>query len=106
MALVAFVASCTTVPHAPPVHEGTPAVKITLGVPGTPSRAVMVRSGSMIAVEICCPPLELCDASGKVLRELEYTQEPQPLVVSPGDYLIVGHDPFGEKCVARIEVTR
>ena len=80
-------------------------LKVELGAPGRPSEPIRILSGQMVAVEIGCPPLELCDANGKVVRELEYTQEPQPLVAPPGEYSIVGYDPGGEKCVARIRIT-
>jgi hypothetical protein len=80
-------------------------VQVQLGKAGSPLGPIRIRSGQMISLPLCCPPVELCDAKGKRVRELNYTRDPQPLVAGTGTYSIVGHDPAGGECVLRLEVT-
>jgi hypothetical protein len=79
-------------------------LQIELGKPGSQLGPVQLRSGQMIVPPRCCPPLELRDASGRVVHEFDVTQWTQPLVAAPGSYLLVGHDPEGKERVRRIEV--
>jgi hypothetical protein len=81
-------------------------VQVQLGEGGSPLGPIRIRSGQLISLPLCCPPIELRDAKGKLVRELKYTREPQPLVAGTGTYSIVGHDPAGEECVLRLEVTK
>ena len=81
-------------------------VQVHLGEEGSPLGPIRIRSGQLISLPLCCPPVELRDAKGKRVRELKYTRAPQPLVAGPGTYSIVGHDPAGGECVLRLEVTR
>ena len=80
-------------------------MKLELGPSRLPSGPIRIRSRQLVALPLCCPPVELRDANGKVLRELECTRQPQPLVARPGDYSIVGHDPSGGERVVRLVVT-
>lgn len=80
-------------------------MKLELGASGSPLGPIRIRSGQLIVLPSCCPPVELRDANGKVLRELEYTRQPQPLVARPGSYSIVGHDPGGGEQAVMLEVT-
>jgi len=97
MLLVTILVGCMS------PYIGDP-VRIEFGASGTPSEPVRVRSGQLVALEPCCPPVELRDTSGKTLHELEYTRQPQSLVAAPGTYLIVGHDPCGEECAISITI--
>ena len=104
--LVALVGGCRNARHGstgPAVQ--TPVKFDLLNADGAPTETTRIRSGQMIVLELGCPPVELRDAKGRMLRKLEYTKEPQPLVADPGVYSIVGYDPGGEECVVRIEVT-
>lgn len=80
-------------------------MKVELGAPGSPLGPTRIRSGQLIVLPQCCPPVELRDANSKAVREFEYSRRPQPLVARPGTYSIVGHDPGGDECVLRLEVT-
>ena len=79
-------------------------LEIELGKPGSQLGPVQLRSGQMIVPPRCCPPLELRDASGRVVREFDVTRWAQPLVAAPGFYSLVGHDPGGEERVLLVEV--
>ena len=104
-ALVVAIAGCTnTRPDLNRTSLQTP-VEVKLGRAGSPLGPIHIRSGQWISLPLCCPPVELHDANGKLVRELTYTREPQPLVAATGTYSIVGHDPGGEECVLRLEVT-
>ena len=81
-------------------------VQVQLGRPGSPLGPIQIRSGQLISLPNCCPPIELRDASGKLVRELTYTSKPQPLVAGEGSYSIVGHNPGGEELVLRLDVTK
>ena len=81
-------------------------VQVQLGEAGSPLGPIRIRSGQLISLPLCCPPVELRDAKGKLVRELKYTREPQPLAAGTGIYSIVGHDPGGGECVLRLEVTK
>ena len=100
MMLVAAVVGCQST--GPSTQRP---VRIDLNADDAPTGLTRIRSGRMIELELGCPPVELRDAKGRMLRELEYTREPQPLVADPGVYSIVGYDPGGEECIVRIEVT-
>ena len=80
-------------------------VQLELGAAGSPLGPIHIRSGQLICLPLCCPPVELRDANGKVVRELKHTREPQSFVASNGSFSIVGHDPGGGECVLRLEVT-
>ncbi len=103
-ALAVAIAGCTSNRQGVNRTSLQTPVQVQLGAAGSPLGPIRIRSGQLIALPLCCPPVELRDANGKVLRELKYTQEPQPLVARPGNYSIVGHDPGGEECVVRLEV--
>ena len=81
-------------------------LQVQLGEDGSPLGPIRIRSGQLISLPLCCPPVELRDAKGKRVQELKYTRDPQPLVAGPGTYSIVGHDPGGGECVLRLEVTQ
>jgi len=104
-ALVVTVVGCTSTPQDVDNTSLQTPMKVELGAPGSPLGPIRIRSGQLIALPPCCPPVELRDANGRVVRELEYTRRPQPLVAHTGTYSIVGHDPGGEECVLRLEVT-
>ena len=103
--LVALVAGCRIARHGSTTPAAQTPVKLNLNSDDAPTGLVRIRSGQMIELELGCPPVELRDAKGRLLRELEYTKEPQPLVAAPGRYSIVGYDPGGEECAVGIEVT-
>ena len=79
-------------------------LEIELGEPGSQLGPVQLRSGQVINPPFCCPPLELRDASGRMVQEFDVTHRTEPLVAVPGSYLLVGHDPGGGERVRRIEV--
>lgn len=104
--LTVIVVGCTDTKHAvdnPSLHIP---IKPKLGDPGSPLGPIRIQSGQLIALPLCCPPVELRDANGRKIRELDYTQKPQPLVARPANYSIVGHDPGGNECVLKLEVTK
>ena len=105
MMLVALVAGCRNARHSATGPAAQAPVTLDLNADDAPTEMPRIRSGQMIVLELACPPVELRDAKGRMLRELEYTREPQPLVADPGVYSIVGYDPGGEECIVRIEVT-
>ena len=77
-----------------------------LGKAGGPARGpVKLRSGQAFIPPRCCPPLELRDAKGNAAQEFDVTAGEQRLAVPAGAYSLVGHDPGGEECVLRLEVT-
>ena len=104
-ALVVTVVGCTSTRQDIEDTSLQTPMTVELGAPGSPLGPIRIRSGQLISLPPCCPPVELRDANGRVIRELEYTRNPQPLVVRPGNYSVVGHDPGGEECVLRLEVT-
>ncbi len=53
--------------------------KLELGVPGSPAGPVRIRSGRMVQLGLFCPPVELRDADGKVLRKLDWTRQCTPI---------------------------
>ena len=103
--LIALVVGCTNTRQAVDNKSLHVPVKLKLGNPGSPLGPIRIQSGQMIALPLGCPPVELRDASGRKLRELDCTLRPQPLVARPANYLIVGHDPGGRECVLKLEVT-
>jgi hypothetical protein len=104
-ALVLAMAGCTSTRQDLSRTSLETPVQVQLGKAGSPLGPIRIRSGQSISLPLCCPPVELRDAKGKLVRELKYTQEPQPLVAGTGTYSIVGHDPAGGECVLRLEVT-
>ncbi len=102
--LVAVVVGCTSTRREADAASLRVPMKLELGAPGSPKGPVLIRSGQLIECPPCCPPLELRDASGKVVRDLTLTRY-LPLVARPGNYSIVGHDPGGKECVVRLVVT-
>ncbi len=103
--LAVAIAGCTSTRQGVNSTSMQTPVQVQLGTAGSPLGPIRIRSGQLIALPLCCPPVELRDANGKVVRELKYTREPQPLVARPGNYSIVGHDPGGGERVVRLEVT-
>jgi hypothetical protein len=83
---------------------GTP-IKIEFTEPGSPRTSIQLESGQMIEPPLCCPPLQLRNASGDVVQEFDVTAGQQRLVAPTGIYSLVGHDPGGEECVVQIKVT-
>ena len=81
-------------------------MQVQLGRPGSPLGPIYVHSGQLISLPHCCPPIELRDGDGKLVREFTYTSKPQPLVAGAGSYSIVGHDPAGAELVLRLEVKK
>ena len=104
-ALVVAIAGCTSTRQDINSTSLQTPVQVQLGTAGSPLGPIRIRSGQLISLPLCCPPVELRDANGNLVRELKYTREPQPLVAGTGTYSIVGHDPFGGECVLRLEVT-
>ncbi len=103
--LILGMAGCTS---ARPDARGTSLqmpIQVQFGEAGSTAGPVRVRPGQWVALPQCCPPVELRDAHGKLVRELRCTREPQPLAAGAGTYSIVGHDPAGAECVLRVEVT-
>lgn len=105
-ALVLASAGCTSTRQDVNRTSLQTPVQVQLGKAGSPVGPIRICSGQMISLPLCCPPVELRDAKGELVRELSYTREPQPLVAATGSYSIVGHDPAGGECVLRLEVTK
>ena len=103
--LIALVLGCKSARHSSTSSAAQAPVKLDLNADDAPTGVTRIRSGQMIELGLGCPPVELRDAKGSLLRELEYTREPQPLIAAPGVYSIVGYDPGGAECVVKIEVT-
>ncbi len=104
-ALVVAIAGCTaTRQDANTTFLQTP-IQVQLGQPGSPQGPIRVRSGQLISLPLCCPPVEFRDAKGRLVSELKYIREPQPVVAVTGTYSIVGHEPSGGECVLRLLVT-
>ena len=81
-------------------------MKFELGKPGSSPGSITIRSGQMIVLDkTYCPPVQLRDANGVVVRELIGHTRPQELVVPPGVYTIVGHAPTAGEWTCRIQVT-
>jgi hypothetical protein len=106
LAFVLAIGGCTTARQDVNRTSMQTPVQVQLGEAGSPFGPIRIRSGQLISLPLCCPPVELHDAKGKLVRELNYTREPQPLVAGAGTYAIVGHDPAGGECVLRLEVTK
>jgi hypothetical protein len=105
-ALVVAIAGCTsTRQDVDPTSVQTP-VQVQLGEADSPLGPIRICSGQLISLPLCCPPVELRDAKGTLVLELNCTREPQPLVAGAGTYFIVGHDPGGRERVLRLEVTK
>jgi hypothetical protein len=105
LALMLAIAGCARTPQDVHKTSWSNPVQIQLGEAGSSLGPIRLRSGQLITLPSCCPPVELRDAQGKLVRELNYTSEPQPLVAGTGSYTIVGHDPAGGERVVRLEVT-
>ena len=103
--LVAMGVGCmTTTEETNNASLETP-VPLDLGVPiWTASSGVRLRSGQMVDPNVCCPPLELRDASGAVVHEFSVGGPPERLTARAGTYFLVGHDPGDQECVLRIKV--
>jgi uncharacterized membrane protein len=106
IALVLAIAGCTSTRRDVNRTSLETPVQVQLGEAGSPLGPILIRSGQLISLPLCCPPVELRDAKGQLVRELKYTREPQSLVAGTGTYSIVGHDPAGGECVLRLEVTK
>jgi hypothetical protein len=104
-ALVVAIAGCTNTRQDLDRASLQVPVQVKLGRVGCPLGPIHIRSGQLISLPLCCPPVELHDGKGKLVRELRYTHQPQPLVAATGTYSIVGHDPGGQERVLRLEVT-
>ncbi len=103
--LVLGIAGCTSARQDVNRTSLQTPVQVQLGEAGSTLGPIRIRSGQLISLPLCCPPVELRDARGKLVRELKCTREPQPLVAGTGTYSIVGHDPAGRECALRLEVT-
>ena len=103
-ALVVAIAGCTSTRQDVNRTSLQTPVQIQLGRAGSPLGPIHIRSGQLILLPLCCPPVELRDANGKVVSQITWTCEPQRLVVGTGSYSIVGHDPAGEECILRLQV--
>ena len=84
-------------------------VRLELGKIGKPKGPVQIRSGQMVLLPPYCPPVELRDADGKLVRRLDRgvdtTKQPQALDISPGRYFIVGHGPVAGEHILLVDVT-
>ena len=100
------IAGCTSTRQDVDRTSSQTPVQVHLGEADSPLGPMRIRSGQLISLPHCCPPVELRDAKGKRVRELKHTCAPQPLVAGAGTYTIVGHDPAGGECVLRLEVTK
>ncbi len=59
-------------------------MKVELAEPGSSPGSVTIRSGQMIVLDkTYCPPVQLRDANGVVVRKLIGHTRPQELVVPP-----------------------
>jgi hypothetical protein len=103
-ALVLAITGCTSTRQEVARNSLQTPIPIQLGKVGSPLGPIRIRSGQLISLPLCCPPVELRDTKGKLVRKLKYTREPQPLVARTGTYSIVGHDPAGGECVLRLEL--
>ncbi len=103
--LITTVLGCTNIRQDLSSNAFSEPVTIDLGAPDSPPLTpVRIHSGQLIAIPLCCPPLELRGTDGKMIHELEYTQKPQALVAPAGTYSVVGHDPRGKEWVRKLEV--
>jgi hypothetical protein len=102
--LTVIVVGCTDTKHVdnPSLHIP---IQLKLGHTGSPLGPIRIQSGQLIALPLCCPPVELRDANGRKIRELDSTQQPQPLVARPAN-AIVGHDPAGNERILKLKVTK
>lgn len=99
-----FGAGCGSARHdADGISLQTPMV-LEFGKVGSPLGPIDIRSGQLIVLPSCCPPVELRDSKGNVVRKLEFTRKPQKLVADPGRYAIVGHAPTVGEHVLIIQV--
>ena len=105
MLLAALIVGCRTGQHSSTRAATQVPVKIDLNPVVGSSEVVRLRSGQVIELKLGCPPVELRNSEGRCLRELDYTEEPQPLVAAPGRYSIVGFDPAGTEYAVQIQVT-
>jgi hypothetical protein len=105
-ALALALAGCTSARQEASTTSLQTPLQLHVGEPGAPLGPIRIRSGQLVVLPSCCPPVELRDAKGKLVRELTYTREPQALVANDGTYSIVGHDPAGAECVLRLKVIR
>ena len=81
-------------------------MNVELAKPGSSLETVTIRSGQIIVLDkTYCPPIQLRDANGVVVRKLRGGTRPQKLLASPGMYTIVGHSPTAGEWTRKIEVT-
>ena len=103
--LVAMGVGCTSTKETTGNASLDTPVRLDLGIPiWSESSGVRLRSGQMVDPNVCCPPLELRDASGGVVQEFSVGRPPARLTAAAGTYFLVGHDPGGEECVLKVQV--
>jgi hypothetical protein len=103
-AVAILFAACTSARQDLERTPLDPPIRARLGEAGSPAGPIRIHSGQLVSLPRCCPPLELRDAKGRLVRQLEYTTEAQPIVARAGSYFIVGHNPAGEELVLRLKV--
>ncbi len=103
--LVAMGVGCTGTKDTTSSASLEAPVRLDLGAGiWSESSGVRLRSGQMVDPNVCCPPLELRDASAAVVQEFSVGGPPVRLTAGAGKYFLVGHDPGGEECVLQVEV--
>lgn len=79
--------------------------KIQFAQPDSPGAPIRLKSGQMIELPHCCPPLELRNANGEKVQVFDIALSQVRLVAQSGIYSLVGYDPGGGEHAVQIIVT-
>ncbi|MGB0580935.1 MAG: hypothetical protein ACPGVU_14635 [Limisphaerales bacterium] len=66
---------------------------------------IRLKSGQMVELPQCCPPLELRNTNGDTVQEFDITGGQVRLVAQSGIYSLIGYDPGGGEHTVQIIVT-
>lgn len=79
--------------------------KIQFAQPDSPGAPIRLKSGQMVELPHCCPPLELRNANGETVQEFDIALSQVRLVAQSGIYSLVAYDPGGGEHAVQIIVT-